>query len=62
MRGQAPLTPVSIIHLQSPINGMLHGARVDETPSARGPIAIESRRGVRISHEKRIPGRINYGG
>jgi hypothetical protein len=30
---------------------MLHGARVDETPSARGPIAIESRRGVRISKE-----------
>jgi hypothetical protein len=28
---------------------MLHGARVDETPSARGSIAIESRRGSGFS-------------
>ena len=33
---------------------MLHGARVDETPSARGFIVIEFRRVVSISHEKRI--------
>jgi len=33
---------------------MLHGARVDETPSARGSIAIESRGVARISPERKI--------
>jgi len=35
------LTPNSIIHFQVPINGLLHGARVDETPSARGSIVTQ---------------------
>jgi len=41
-KGQAPLTPGSIIQFQVPIYLLLHGARVDETPSARGPIADQS--------------------
>ena len=52
MRGRSPLTPILQFSLKkSSTSFMLHGARVDETPSARGSIAIESRRWVRISHE-----------
>ncbi|PKL64233.1 MAG: hypothetical protein CVV32_09835 [Methanomicrobiales archaeon HGW-Methanomicrobiales-3] len=53
--GAIPLDPhFAIFTHKSPASFMLHGARVDETPSARGFIAIEFRRVVNISHEKRI--------
>ena len=53
MRGRSPLTPILQFSLKkSSTSFMLHGARVDETPSARGSIAIESRRLVRISPEQ----------
>jgi len=39
--GKPSKPPVSTIHFQVPINSLLHGARVDETPSARGPIPIQ---------------------
>jgi len=35
------LTPGSIIRSQAPIYDLLHGARVEETPSARGSIATQ---------------------
>ena len=47
MRGRSPSPPIlAIFALEKSITlFMLHGARVDETPSARGSIAIESKKG-----------------
>jgi hypothetical protein len=52
--GKSPLTPLSDFFFLCPIKAILHGARVDETPSARGSIAIESRVVAWISIEQRF--------
>ncbi len=59
MRGQAALTPPIPDENFShgfPSTAMIHGARVDETPSARGSIAIESRkRGIGFPMKNGFP-------
>ena len=55
--GASPLDPLITAKNFShgfPSTAMLHGASPDEAASARGPIAIESRRGVRIFYRAEI--------
>ena len=52
-RGQAPLTPIFEYFFRHQYTVMLHGARVDETPSARGSLAISAEM-VKVSSQNRM--------
>jgi len=54
-KGASPLDPRSFDNFffkAFQYTAMLHGARVDETPSARGSIVINEKRSFKISSEQ----------